>query len=563
MPCGCDNNKNLNKDKLRLDGMKDMSIDEIVNLYRQGYVLESTKTEFQNGDILSLTSNPNITDVAAFYDDRTGKVTIMVLWRNSGSSGYVNILALDGTSLLDSSIECVDPRTTPFNYLTHLEWQGQVNIVDVLAKSCTSGENCTTWPYTCTTENTVSSNLSNGVYTINVSEPTAPVGTITPLNGALRITWSPSTGADIFSYEVIIWLQGNYVLLPIYTQSNIRDITIDGLTNGVTYDIWITGKSRYNIDSWPNWQGSGIPTVPTPVLTTIAISPTSPSINVGATQQLAAICKDQNNNTMTCPTLSWLSSNPAIASVNSSGLVTGVSAGGPVNITASASGKTSNVSAITITPPAQVLTTIAISPTTPSIGIGGLAVLNAVCKDQNNNTMTCTTLTWTSSNPAIATIDPSAINPLAGLVTGVSPGSVNMTASAGGVTSNISTVIVTGTISILTSIAISPTTTSIAPLATKQFTVICKDQGNNAMTCPTLTWTSSNPTVATVNSTGLATGITIGTTNITTSAEGITSMATMTVTTTPPSTGTGGAMMIAAIAAIGIAYYIMKKPKKP
>jgi hypothetical protein len=89
-------------------------------------------------------------------------------------------------------------------------------------------------------------------------------------------------------------------------------------------------------------------TPPTPILTTIAISPVSTSINPGATQQLTAVCRDQNNNVMACPTLTWTSNNTSIATVNSSGLVTGV-ATGTANITASAGGKTSNISIITVT----------------------------------------------------------------------------------------------------------------------------------------------------------------------------------------------------------------------
>ncbi len=173
----------------------------------------------------------------------------------------------------------------------------------------------------------------------------------------------------------------------------------------------------------------------TPILTTIAISPVSASINPGATQQLTAVCRDQNNNVMTCPTLTWTSNNTSIATVNSSGLVTGV-ATGTANITASAGGKTSNISTITVTSQ-PVLTTIAISPVSTSINPGATQQLTAVCRDQNNNVMTCPTLTWISNNTSIATVNSS------GLVTGVATGTANITASTGGKTSNISIITVT------------------------------------------------------------------------------------------------------------------------
>lgn len=94
-------------------------------------------------------------------------------------------------------------------------------------------------------------------------------------------------------------------------------------------------------------------TVYIPVLTTMSIAPTNISINVGTTKQLTAICKDQVDNTITCPPLIWSSSN-ILATVNSTGLVTGI-APGKANITASNSGIISNISIITITIPTNIL----------------------------------------------------------------------------------------------------------------------------------------------------------------------------------------------------------------
>jgi len=50
MSCGCIDNKNLNKDKLSIDTMKGLSIDEIISLYRQGYVLEELDNKVMSLD---------------------------------------------------------------------------------------------------------------------------------------------------------------------------------------------------------------------------------------------------------------------------------------------------------------------------------------------------------------------------------------------------------------------------------------------------------------------------------------------------------------------------------
>src|SRR5205809_4963306 len=59
----------------------------------------------------------------------------------------------------------------------------------------------------------------------------------------------------------------------------------------------------------------------------VAISPASADIQVGQTVQVSAAAKDSNGNVLTGRPITWASSNPAVAVVNASGLVTGVAAG--------------------------------------------------------------------------------------------------------------------------------------------------------------------------------------------------------------------------------------------
>jgi hypothetical protein len=111
--------------------------------------------------------------------------------------------------------------------------------------------------------------------------------------------------------------------------------------------FWYGSMSSSDWTNWNNWKTKDNYAGTSPNLAILAISPISASINVDGKQQLTSICKDQNGNTMTCPTLTWNGSNSSIATVNSSGLVTGISAG-TANITASTGGKTSNISTITV-----------------------------------------------------------------------------------------------------------------------------------------------------------------------------------------------------------------------
>jgi plastocyanin len=91
--------------------------------------------------------------------------------------------------------------------------------------------------------------------------------------------------------------------------------------------------------------GKSGPTSPTPTLSTVAITGGN-SVVAGQTLQLTASPKDQNGNAIVA-TIAWSSSATSVATVNTSGLVTGVSAGVAV-ITAS-SGSVSSTVSVTVT----------------------------------------------------------------------------------------------------------------------------------------------------------------------------------------------------------------------
>jgi hypothetical protein len=71
-----------------------------------------------------------------------------------------------------------------------------------------------------------------------------------------------------------------------------------------------------------------------PIATSITITPTSAGISVGGTQQFMGVGKDASGNTVTGVTFTWHSSNSSVATVSTTGLATGVSAGS-ADITAS------------------------------------------------------------------------------------------------------------------------------------------------------------------------------------------------------------------------------------
>src|SRR6266550_1955814 len=260
------------------------------------------------------------------------------------------------------------------------------------------------------------------------------------------------------------------------------------------------------------------PSTPTAVAS-VTVSPPTSSISVGQLLQLTATPKDSAGAALTGRTVMWTSSNAGVATVSSSGLVTG-SVAGTATITAISEGKTGSA-AVTVAP--VPVASVTISPTA-SIRVGQTVQLTATLKDSTGSTLTGRTVTWGSGDTTVARVSPS------GLMTGVGQGSATITATSEG---KSSTATITVTTVPVASVAVSPTTASIGVGQTVQLAAMPKDSAGAALTGRTVTWTSSNTSVATVSSSGLVSGAAQGSATITATSEGKTSTAAITVTTVP------------------------------
>ncbi|MBT1685934.1 alpha-amylase family glycosyl hydrolase [Dawidia soli] len=130
------------------------------------------------------------------------------------------------------------------------------------------------------------------------------------------------------SYVIPAALAGSYV--DAYTGAAVT------LTAGATQSL---SNFQYRVLTNAN-----VPDVP---VASVAVSPTSASIKVGLTQQLTATVSPAN---ATNQSVTWASSNTAVATVNSSGLVTGVSTGSATITATTVSGGKTATAAITVTP---------------------------------------------------------------------------------------------------------------------------------------------------------------------------------------------------------------------
>src|SRR5207302_189021 len=83
------------------------------------------------------------------------------------------------------------------------------------------------------------------------------------------------------------------------------------------------------------------------------------------------------------------------------------------------------------------------------------------------------------------------------------------------------------------SVDLTPASATVPVGQTVQLTAIPRDANGNALSGPTVTWTSSNTSVLTVSTSGLVSGITPGSATITATSEGKSGTASITVTNVP------------------------------
>lgn len=171
-----------------------------------------------------------------------------------------------------------------------------------------------------------------------------------------------------------------------------------------------------------------------PSVASVRVSPESPSIAAGATVQLQAVALDEDGQPISGKTATWSSSASAVAEVSGTGLVTGRTAGA-AQILATIDGRTGSTT-VTVTPPP--VATVSIDPPSPSVEAGSTLQLSAVLRAADNTVLAGRTVTWTSATPSVATVGASS-----GLVTGVNPGTTQITATSEGKSAQVTLTVTT------------------------------------------------------------------------------------------------------------------------
>jgi hypothetical protein len=302
-----------------------------------------------------------------------------------------------------------------------------------------------------------------------------------------------------------------------------------------------------------------IPATPEP-LVSLAIVPASQTLTaVNQTAGLIAIGTTSTGTTVNLTnTSTWSSSVPTVATITSPGVVKAL-ANGTTAITAIFSNTdgsiVTGVATVTVSIPStpEALLSLTIVPasqsvasagqTTQFLAIGNFATNSSTPGNQNMANVSGYTLTWSSSNTQVATIGSSS-----GIATGVGQGTTAITAIVtnnadhSGATATATFTVTGPAAEPISALSIFPGSQSITlplpgqPLQIAQYIAIGTNSSTGLQTDVTsqVAWSSTNPLVATVDTTGIATALSQGLTTITAIATNpdhsvVTATATLTV----------------------------------
>ena len=236
----------------------------------------------------------------------------------------------------------------------------------------------------------------------------------------LSVTFSVTvTGTGPFTYQ---WYKG---AIPITgANSNSYSTSTVMADNGAIFTVTVTNEAGAVTSV------SAVLTVTAAALQSIALTPASPSITKGKTQQFTATGTYTDSSTQDITTaVTWASASAAVATIGT-GTGLAIAAGiGSSPITATQGAIVSLPDTLTVT--AATLQSIAVTPASPSIIKGTTQQFTATGTYSDNTTQNITSsVVWASGTAAVATIGAGT-----GLATAVTTGTSQITATLGVVVS--------------------------------------------------------------------------------------------------------------------------------
>ena len=243
---------------------------------------------------------------------------------------------------------------------------------------------------------------------------------------------------------------------------------------------------------------------------------------LGDTARLTATVADANGHPIGDARTTWASADIAVATVDTAGLVTAVSAGS-TQITAAA-GEARAAAAVIVELRAR---SIAVEPQELGFAaLGDTARLTAVAMDANGHPIDGARVTWASADTAVATVDD------AGLVAAAGNGGTTIEATSGSASAEVGVAVE----QVAARLTVSPSRLFFEAAGdTASLEAAVTDANGHEMAGADVTWSTADSSVATVDGTGLATATGVGATDVTAARDSVADSAEVEVVAPPSS----------------------------
>ncbi|MCL2051342.1 MAG: Ig-like domain-containing protein [Lachnospiraceae bacterium] len=314
---------------------------------------------------------------------------------------------------------------------------------------------------------------------------------------------SPPTGINIASLN---WISQNTAIAGVSAQADRTKCAVTGR---------LPGSTRIEVRSAVMGRSASSNITVAQAVTGVSLNRSSLSLGGGATSQLVQTVAPGNayNKTVT-----WSSSNSNVATVSASGLVTARAAGSAtITVRTNDGGRTATCAVTVLSVP---VTGISLNKTRTTLNINNTDSLTATISPAN---ATNKTITWSSNNTTVATVSGS------GVITARAPGSATITARS----NNGYTASCTVTVMPISVTGVSLNRSAETLEIGKSINLTATVSPSNA-TNKSVTWSSSNSSVATVSASGMVTARAAGTATITARTNDGNRTATCTITVRQP-----------------------------
>lgn len=313
------------------------------------------------------------------------------------------------------------------------------------------------------------------------SAPTVAEVVIAPNTETLIVTTSrtlvaqvrASNGAPMFG-QTVDWSAGDTAVI------SVMDGVVTAKRPGVSS---VTARVGVHVGQ------ATITVIPVPAAS-VSVVPATVTLYENQSAPLTATVMDSTGAALEGRGVQWTTTDTTVATVSASGVVSARRAG-TANITATSEGKSASATITVMMRVASVM----VSPTAVVVPYCTSATLTATVLDSAGAVLQGRTVTWATSDASVARVTPT------GVVSCVAPGTASITATSEGVQK--SATVTVGEQPVL--MELSPASTWLGVGWSVQLSALVYNAARTLQVGHTITWSTSDSTVAVVDQSGLVT----------------------------------------------------------